>query len=284
MAITRDSIESVADVTYAGRALFDVKRFVVLSAQRVSPRNTDGSIPDYQRSCNVETTFGILIGSAVSIGFIHTLIGIDHSLPFVVLGRAQGWRLGKVLGLTFLCGLGHVLSSVVLAGVGIGLGVAVGRLEWLESARGSLASWTLIAFGLAYAGWSIARRRRRQRDTHVHDDGTVHAHVHAGAHRTHGAVKPAVVTGWALFIIFVLGPCEPLIPLLIVPALSLGTWPTIAVASAFSITTIGAMMVVVTIGHFGLKLAPMRRLEEHVQTLAGLALAASGLAIKLFGI
>lgn len=43
-----------------------------------------------------------------------------------------------------------------------------------------------------------------------------------------GPCKPVVVTGWALFIIFVLGPREPLIPLLIVPASSLGmhasTW------------------------------------------------------------
>jgi sulfite exporter TauE/SafE len=232
----------------------------------------------------VDTTLGILIGSAISIGFIHTLIGIDHSLPFVVLGRAQGWRLRKVLGLTFLCGLGHVLSSVILGGIGIGLGIAASRLEWVEGARGSLASWTLIAFGLVYAGWSIARHRRRQRHVHEHSDGTVHTHEHVGLPHNHTTVNPAVVTGWSLFVIFVLGPCEPLIPLLIVPALSLGVWPTVLIASAFGVTTIATMMALVAVGHYGLQLAPMRRLEAHVHTLAGLAIAASGFAIKLFGI
>ena len=61
----------------------------------------------------METSLEVLLFSAASIGFVHTLIGIDHSLPFVVLGRARGWSLRKVWSITFLCGFGHVLSSVL---------------------------------------------------------------------------------------------------------------------------------------------------------------------------
>ena len=232
----------------------------------------------------METALGILLTSAVGIGFIHTLIGVDHSLPFVVLGRAQGWSLKKVLAITAVCGLGHVLSSVVLGGLGIGLGVTLARLEWVEGARGSLAAWVLIIFGLTYAAWSFARRRRASRHVHEHQGGKVHSHEHQSVSHHHTKVRPAVVTTWSLFIIFVLGPCEPLIPLLMVPAMDLGLWAVLPVTLAFGLTTIGTMLIVVTAGYYGLQLAGVRRLEAHANVLAGLAIAASGLAIQLLGI
>lgn len=226
----------------------------------------------------------ILVGSAVSIGFLHTLIGVDHSLPFVVLGRAQGWTVRKTLVVTALCGVGHVLSSVVLGIFGIAMGVAVGRLEWIESWRGGVAAWALILFGLLYAGWSLARQRRRQRSAHAHG-AEVHAHEHGdGDDHRHDGPSPRALTAWSLFVIFVLGPCEPLIPLLMVPALSLGAWAVVPVAGAFAATTIGTMMLVVALGYYGFELPLFRRLEAHAHTLAGLAIAASGLAIQLLGI
>jgi len=227
---------------------------------------------------------GILVGSAIAIGFVHTLIGVDHTLPFVVLGRAQGWSLARTLGITTLCGLGHVASSVVLGVFGLGLGVAIGRLEWLEATRGSFAAWFLVVFGLAYAGWSLARRRRVQRDVHTHDGGLVHAHGEPEARHRPGAMSPAALTSWSLFVIFVLGPCEPLIPLLMVPAFDLGPWAAVPVTAAFAVTTIGTMLLIVVTGYLGMSLPVFRRLEGHAQTLAGLAIAASGLAIQLFGI
>jgi sulfite exporter TauE/SafE len=228
---------------------------------------------------------GILVASAVSIGFIHTLIGLDHTLPFVVLGRAQRWSYRKTMAITALCGLGHVLSSVALGVFGIGLGVAIGHLNWIEATRGSIAAWFLIVFGLAYAGWSLARGRRGHRHVHVHGQGLVHAHHHDVEEHAHsGGLSPAALTAWSLFIIFILGPCEPLIPLLMVPAFELGAWAAVPVTLAFSLTTIGTMTMLVTAGFFGLALPAWKRLEGHANTLAGLAIAASGLAIKLFGI
>lgn len=229
----------------------------------------------------------LLLGTAVSIGFFHTLIGLDHTLPFVVLGRAQGWPLRRVLAITFLCGLVHVLSSVVLGALGIGLGVALERLEWIESSRGDLAAWLLIVFGLSYAAWSFSRGRRQGEHAHVHGDGTVHLHEHPeGA--PHGHLDPAAasarLTAWSLFVIFVLGPCEPLIPLLMVPAMRGGVAPAALVATAFGVTTIATMMALVALGYLGLGVPVFRRLEPHAHTMAGLAIASSGVAIRVLGI
>ncbi|MCK7539173.1 MAG: hypothetical protein MZV63_53745 [Marinilabiliales bacterium] len=35
----------------------------------------------------------LLAGTAVTIGFIHTLIGPDHYLPFIVMGEARKWSI-----------------------------------------------------------------------------------------------------------------------------------------------------------------------------------------------
>ena len=56
----------------------------------------------------------LLAGTAVTVGFIHTLIGPDHYVPFIVMGEARQWTIRKTMLITFICGVGHVLSSVVL--------------------------------------------------------------------------------------------------------------------------------------------------------------------------
>ena len=133
-------------------------------------------------------TVWVLVSAAVGIGFVHTVIGIDHTLPFVVLGKARGWSLRRTLWVTGLCGGGHVASSILLGGAGIGLAIfatgldtregyhwmqgRVGSFESIEAVRGDLAAWALVVFGLTYAAWSLARRRRSQRHVHEHPAGS----------------------------------------------------------------------------------------------------------------
>ena len=52
----------------------------------------------------------LLSVTAISIGFIHTILGPDHYLPFIVLSQAKKWSLKKTMLITFLCGIGHVLK------------------------------------------------------------------------------------------------------------------------------------------------------------------------------
>jgi sulfite exporter TauE/SafE len=230
----------------------------------------------------------VLLSTAVGIGFLHTLIGVDHSLPFVVLGRAQGWSVRKLLTITALCGVGHVLSSVILGLVGIGLGVAAERLQWIETRRGEISAWLLIGFGLAYASWALYRsmRNRPHRHVHFHADEGIHAHEHQhqSEHLHPHQLDRRALTIWTLFIVFVFGPCEPLIPLLIVPALQHQWYGVALVAVVFGITTVGTMLLVVFAGFHGLRPAFFSFFERHVHVVAGLMIAASGIAIKAFGL
>lgn len=232
----------------------------------------------------MDSTVQVLLTTAIGVGFIHTLLGVDHTLPFVVLARARGWSMRRTLMLTTVCGLGHVLSSVLLGAFGLSLGVALTRLEWIEATRGEFAAWLLIVFGTLYTVWSIAKRRRRHRDTHDHGDGVVHTHEHGLQSHAHHARPPLSLTAWGLFVVFVLGPCEPLIPLIMVPALNTSMAAAVAVAAVFGVTTIGTMLSVVAVGYAGMSLPFFRRLEPYGHVLAGLAIIASGVAIRALGI
>lgn len=244
-----------------------------------------------------EQSLLVLYLSAVSIALVHALVGVDHYLPFIVLARAQRWRWKKTVVVTGLCGLGHVLSSVLLGFLGIGAGVALGKLTWIESYRGEVAGWLLIGFGLAYASFACIRRLRGGSHTHphAHADGTVHQHPHAHEwEHLHPHVEPsrAFITGWALFIVFLLGPCEPLIPLLMAPAALHAWWAVAMVSLIFGAVTIVVMEATVCIGVYAPKLvfrprllaSFLRKLSPYGHELAGLTIATSGLAVRLFGL
>ncbi|MBC8174919.1 MAG: sulfite exporter TauE/SafE family protein [Candidatus Marinimicrobia bacterium] len=228
----------------------------------------------------------ILLITAISIGFIHTIIGPDHYLPFIMMSRARNWSLKKTSVVTIICGVGHVIGSVLLGMVGVLLGTAIGFLEGVESVRGDIASWLLIGFGVAYATWGVRLGLRASEHSHDHPhdgDSHRHAHHHLGKHiHLHG--DSASLTPWLLFIIFVLGPCEPLIPILMYPAAQ-GSWMNLLwVTLAFGITTIVTMTVVVILTSTGLAKINLGPVERYVHAIAGLIIAISGLAIKIFGL
>ena len=91
------------------------------------------------------------------------------------------------------------------------------------------------------------------------------------------------MTPWVLFTIFVFGPCEPLIPILMYPAAARHWWGVVAVASIFSVATLATMMTIVVGAHLGLAKFSFPWLERYAHALAGGALAACGAAVH-FGL
>jgi nickel/cobalt exporter len=229
-----------------------------------------------------------LLITAVSIALVHTLAGPDHYIPFIALARSGRWSLRKTTLVTCLCGLGHILSSVVLGLVGVALGVAVTRLKVVEAVRGGIAAWALIGFGLVYFVWGLRRAIRNQshEHVHVHGDGPhSHTHVHSRDHlHVHESPGEKNATPWVLFIIFVFGPCEPLIPLLMYPAARGNLAGAAIVAGIFGITTIVTMLAVVLLSTFGISLLPTAKLERYSHAMAGAAILLCGLAIQLLGL
>ncbi len=231
----------------------------------------------------------VLTGAAASIAFIHTVFGPDHYLPFVVLAKSRSWSLRKTALITALCGIGHVLSSVVLGLVGVALGLALASLQTVEAVRGEIAAWGLIAFGLLYGIWGLRRAYRNKPHQHWHSHGQFSQHSHEHAHQEehlhpHLEESKVNLTPWVLFIIFAFGPCEPLIPLVMYPAAQHSLIGTIWVAAVFGTVTIATMLLVVLGSTLGIAKLPFGRLERFSHALAGGAIVISGVAIKFLGL
>jgi ABC-type nickel/cobalt efflux system permease component RcnA len=185
----------------------------------------------------------------------------------------------------------------------------VDRLVDIESSRSDVAAWLLFGFGLAYLAWGLKRALRGQAHshTHVHADGTHHAHDHdhrlaphvhphvrsvpqAGLSFTPVESQPraatALATPWALFIVFVFGPCEPLIPVLMYPASHANWWSVAAVCTAFAVATIATMLAAVLLVRRGLDAigAQARGMERWSHALAGATLSACAGAIIFLGL
>ncbi len=227
----------------------------------------------------------ILLVTAASIAFLHTILGPDHYVVFTAMGKAHGWSLAKTLRVTFLCGLGHVLSSVVIGGVGIVLGAQLVSLTAIEGMRGSLAGWALLAFGLMYFAWGLRKAGRGYSHSHVHvHDGLVHDHEHdhRSDHSHVHAETGKTITPWAMFIIFVLGPCEALIPLFMYPAARQSTSLVVAVAIVFGLVTLITMLAAVFLTSISIRKLPSLGRWEHA--VAGASVAACGAAISFIGL
>ena len=230
----------------------------------------------------------VLIISAASIAFFHTLFGPDHYLPFIVIAKAKKWSMKRTFTLTTLCGIGHVLSSIVLGTIGILFGLALHHIQMIESVRGDIAAYLLIAFGLVYGVWGIRKALKNQAHSHLHfhRDGRFHfhRHTHNDEHAHIHTDELKSLTPWILFIIFVFGPCEPLIPLFMYPAAQ-GQWLSlIVVTSVFSLITIVTMLTVVGLSVRGLQLLPLAKFERYMHALAGFTIFLSGLAIVFLGL
>lgn len=233
---------------------------------------------------NSETT--ILYITAASVGFIHTLTGPDHYLPFVVISKARNWSRTKTLWITFLCGVGHVSGSVILGVIGIATGIAVAKLEFIEGYRGGIAAWLFMLFGLGYLLWGLwkAWSKKAHKHIHFHDDGKLHRHEHIHENEHEHVPKKVNITPWILFIIFVFGPCEPLIPILMYPAAQQSTSGIVFVALVFSVTTISTMMVIVSALYSGMRFIKLEKIEKYNHAIAGAVILLSGAAIEFLGL
>jgi nickel/cobalt exporter len=227
----------------------------------------------------------LLTVTAASIGFIHTLLGPDHYLPVIVMAKARQWSRVKMLTVTTLCGLGHVLSSILLGAVGLWIGVQLFHLEAIEAYRGDLAAYALIFFGAAYGIWGLrqAYKNRPHRHLHIHGDGKLHTHVHTHQkeHAHVHTAKDRTLTPWMLFTIFVLGPCEPLIPLLMFPAAEESVLGAAWIALVFGVVTIITMLAVVYTASLGIERLPLKPIERYSHALAGFAICMCGVAVTL---
>jgi len=163
---------------------------------------------------------------------------------------------------TLLAWIGHIGSSVLIGGFGFALGIAVSRLQTFEGSRGQIAGLLLIGFGLAYAVWGMKHARRHREEHHP---------------------SRTDITVWLLIVIFVLGPCEPLIPLMF--AAGVQGWTAVWVVTlVFALATMVVMLAGTLVAFAGASAARLGVFERYNHAVAGAVIGITGVAVMLLGI
>ena len=224
---------------------------------------------------STELTITALWVTAFLTAVIHTVTGPDHYLPFIAIAKSRNYSLKKTLLWTFICGLGHIGSALFIALGFVYLShlLTDSQFAWIEDNRSDLAAYALIGLGGAYLLWALRHRW-------LHYSGKAHHHGHI----LHGGqeIQDKNITVWVVFIIFVLGPCEALLPILTASSV-MGISAVVSSTVIFSVATIATMLLAVTLGYLGLEALKFKKLETYAHELAGVTIMACGIAI-LYGL
>jgi len=190
--------------------------------------------------------------------------------------------------ITFISGVGHVTSSVVLGLIGIAMGFSLSKLEAIEASRGSVVGWMLIVFGVLYTAYGLYKYYKR--GAHVHLPAFLrpksirHRDLHLAEDDLEKQDDAGRLTPWILFLIFVFGPCEVLIPMLVYPAAEQSGMGVFLVALVFGIATVGTMLLVVLLGYQGISLLRFKGKEYQIHLFAGLIILLAGVGMQFMGL
>lgn len=195
----------------------------------------------------------LLIGSFL-LSIFHALIP-SHWLPVLAIGRQQGWSKGQTLWITFVTGMAHVLSTVIL---GLGLAALGGYLaDRVETFTHWIAPMLLFALG----GFYIYQHYR-------------HHHFHLHRQSTHWGVIGTLAL--AMF----LSPCLE-IEGYFLAAGQFGVGFVALLSIAYAVVTVSGMLVWMRLALTGLQRLDWHAWEHNAGLITGVTLLFSGLALFL---
>lgn len=139
------------------------------------------SAPPFVNACTVTGQGILLVAAVVAVGVLHTMVP-DHWAPIALLARQHGWSKTHVARTAAFAGLGHTVSTLIIAVIVWAAGAALAaRFGTAMSLASGIA---LIAFG----GWIAIAGLRELAHAHGHDHD--HAHFgHGHLHRHPGGVE-----------------------------------------------------------------------------------------------
>ena len=222
----------------------------------------------------------IITSSAASLGFFHTILGPDHYLPFVAMARTNGWSGYKTAGYVALCGLSHVLGTILIGLLALGLGFALFKIESFQLIRGDFAGWFLLIFGATYFGWGVNWALKKMKET----KSKTSSNQCNTLKRNIGNSNFIRSTPFLLFLFFILGPCEPLLPLLALGSEDTQFFSSFLVIMAFCMATILTMLLCVMLFYYGFsRFSIFLKLEHYMHATTGMILFMCGFSIQFLG-
>lgn len=243
----------------------------------------------------------LLIAASVAIGILHTIVP-DHWAPIALLARQHGWSRARTARTAALAGVGHTVSTLVIAivvwGAGAVLAVRFGNLASL------LSSIALIVFGgwIAIGSWrelrSAAKNGRERSDfghahLHRHADGLEHRHWHhhdessrhesgddLSLHPVHDHDHKAS-RRTALLLILGSSPMVEGIPAFFAAG-RYGAGLLAVMAALFAASTIATYTIVCVASAFSLQRLKLGRFEEYGEVFSGSFVALLGVVFAIW--
>lgn len=203
----------------------------------------------------------LLVGGFVT-AFLHAALP-THWLPFVLVGRAQGWRLPTVMLAVTTAGLAHITSTALVGALIAGLGLALD--PWLGGHLPTLAA--LVLFGLG--GWYLWRAWR------------LPATAEAVALQPQSSISDrAAFLG--LVVTLALTPGEVLLPFYLSQAEA--GLPTLAgLTAVFALGTVLGMALFTGLAWLGWSVLKLERWARYEGAALGLALIVVGVLVLIMG-
>jgi hypothetical protein len=241
-----------------------------------------------------------LIGAVALVGVLHTLVP-DHWAPIALLARQQGWSDWQTARAAALAGIGHTVSTLLIAVVvWVGGALLAAHYGHLMNVLSSLA---LIGFGGWIAVASLYEIRARDREhasrghIHLHRHGNDVEHRHWHEHDEHGESDVHAVAGdltlapihvhghqesrrTALLLILGSSPMIEGIPAFFA-ASRMGVGQLFAMSVAFAASTVLTYILVSVMAVRGMKRIRLGSLERYGEVLSGSFIALLGIAFLM---
>lgn len=195
----------------------------------------------------------IIIGSFL-ISLLHAVIP-NHWLPMLAIGRKEGWGLSETLQVTFISGLAHVFSTIII-GVLLAL-IGIELSEHIESFTRVIAPSILILIGIYFI---------RQH--------YVHHHFHLDRQKTANKPKSKIIG--ALVIAMFLSPCMEIEAYFLLAGAK-GWWMLAGIALMYAVVTLAGMLLWIRLAYKGLVRLNWHKWEHNAGLISGGVLIGTGI-------
>lgn len=197
--------------------------------------------------------YSIIIGSLL-LSLLHAVIP-NHWLPVLAIGRKDNWSLQEVTKVTFISGLAHALSTIVIGGILGLLGLQLAnRIEYFTH---FIAPAVLILLGVFFI--------------YQH-----HRHKHFHLHKTPVATLPKNKIILALVVAMFLSPCMEIEAYFLLAG-AYGLWAVLSIAALYLTISVTGMVLWVRLAYKGILKLNWHTLEHKSGIITGWTLVITGI-------
>jgi len=194
-----------------------------------------------------------LIAGSLALSVLHALIP-NHWLPVLAIAKKENWSVNKTTKVTFIAGLAHALSTVL-----IGFIIGVAGIQ-LAANMGYFTAYVAPSILIALGVFFIYQHH-------------IHKHFHLHRHKEIVSDKKVIVS---LVVAMFFSPCLE-IEAYFLMAGARGLWLVSVIALLYTVVTVGGMVIWVSVTYRGLIKLNWHTLEHNAGIITGVTLVLTGI-------